>query len=68
MATKKPSKQTELAGSIPPAPVNRMVKAGMVRVRAKRALFENGTRYEAGEEFEVESGRAESLAYLTEEV
>jgi len=59
--TKEPQETT------PPQPSNRAVKSGMVKVRARQPLGENG--YHAkGEEFEVDAKRREALGNLVEDV
>jgi len=70
---------TELEGIAPPEPdptpptpipLNRIVKSGMVKVRALSPIGEpdargNMQRYAKGDEFEVTESRANALAGLT---
>jgi hypothetical protein len=53
MARPKQSEQAAPEQSDPPVPLNRMIKPGMVRVRALRPLFNGSTPVKAGEEFDM---------------
>ena len=60
-----PPAETQPPPPPPPTPENRVIKPGMVKVRAKGHLHEGGYR-KPGEEFETTDLRAKALGNLVD--